>query len=291
MRNALLPLTLLPVLASAQSWCPPGAKWTYEYANVLGGYSGVQRVEYVGDSLLGGYMAQRLDQTDVVAPVGTTNYTTYPSFSLFTRYDNEVVFIWDNNGAYDTLFWFGAVPGDHWNAAGWPDGGNIVVTVMDTATEVIDGIPLRRLVVEPIPGSPVDTVYERIGGRRLHINAFIWFVADVPYDGLLCYRDQDIDYTAPGVSDCGSTLSVQDGGEFAKDLYVFPDPGTTHFTLVLPPGPRSIALFDAAGHVALQQRTTGARPVIDTGALPAGLYHIAIRDDHGGVMRAIWVKE
>jgi hypothetical protein len=290
MRKAFMLLMLVAHLANAQSWCPPGAKWTYEYANVLGGYYGVQRVEYVSDTLLGGYTAQRLDQTDVVAPLGSTNFTVYPSFSLYTRYDNEVVFIWDNDGAYDTLFWFGAVPGDHWNAAGWPDGSNIMVTVMDTATEVIDGVPLRRLVVEPLPGSPVDTVYERIGGLHLHINAFNWYVTDVPYDGLWCYSDQDIDFAMPGVSDCGFTLSVTHAVK-EKDSVPFPNPGSDHFTLSLAPGPHTITLFDATGRMVLQQRTNDARPVISSEALPAGLYRITVRDELGAVMGATWVKE
>ena len=289
MRAAVLPFVLLPLLAPAQPWCPPGAVWTFEYTNILGGYSGVQRVEYVGDTLLSGFTAQRLDQTDVVAPWGTSNYTVYPSLPLFTRHDNEVVFIWDNNSAYDTLFWFGAAPGDHWNAAGWPDGSNIMVTVMDTATEVVDGVPLRRLVVEPIPGSPVDTVYERIGGLQLHINAFNWYVTDVPYDGLLCYSDQDLDYTAMGVSDCGYTLSVQDRPG-AQSTVPSPNPGTTHFTLDLPQGPHTITLFDAPGRKVLQQRTSDARPVIVTEALPSGSYRVTVRDAQGRVMGATWVK-
>lgn len=143
---------LISVTAQAQSWCPPGATWTHEYADALGGYFGVQKVEYVGDTILGGYTAQRLEQTHVVAPSGSTNYASYNSFSLFTRSDSAVVFIWDGVGAYDTLFWFGAEPGDQWRAPGWPDDGNIVLTVSDTATVDVDGVPLRRLVVEPIPG-------------------------------------------------------------------------------------------------------------------------------------------
>ncbi|HRH70933.1 MAG TPA: T9SS type A sorting domain-containing protein [Flavobacteriales bacterium] len=290
MRTALLTLALLPLLACAQAWCPPGATWTYEYNLVLGGYYGVQRVEYVGDTLVGGYTAQRLDQTDVVAPFGSTNFQAYPSFSLFTRYDNEVVYIWDNTSAYDTLFWFGASPGDRWNVAGWPDGGNIAVTVLDTSTQVIDGVPLRRLVVEPFPGLPIDTVYERIGGLQLHINAFIWFVTDAPYEGLMCYRDQDIDFAASGITECGYTLSVPDERR-ARDVSAFPNPGTEHFTLDLSPGPHTITLFDATGRIVQQQRTTDARPVITTEALPAGVYLFSVRDEQGKVMGATWVKE
>ncbi|HRD51323.1 MAG TPA: T9SS type A sorting domain-containing protein [Flavobacteriales bacterium] len=71
---------------------------------------------------------------------------------------------------------------------------------------------------------------------------------------------------------------------------VMPNPGTNHFTLSLPPGPHTITLFDATGRMVLQQRTTDARPVINTEALPAGLYRIAVRDEWGERMGATWVK-
>jgi len=69
------------------------------------------------------------------------------------------------------------------------------------------------------------------------------------------------------------------------------NPGTTHFSLDLPPGPHSITLFNAMGRKVLQQRITDARPVIATEGLPAGLYRISVRDAQGGVMGATWVKE
>jgi hypothetical protein len=74
-------------------------------------------------------------------------------------------------------------------------------------------------------------------------------------------------------------------------LSIFPNPGTTHVTLDLPPGPHTITLFDATGRVVLQQPTAEDRPVIGTEELPAGLYRITVRDEHGGVMGATWVKE
>lgn len=290
MRASLLSLLLLPLLACAQSWCPPGATWTHEYADVMGGYFGVQRVEYVGDTILGGYTAQRLQQTHVVAPWGTTNYSAYTTFPLFTRYGNDVVFIWDGVSVYDTLFWFGASPGDRWNAPGWPDDNDIDLTVLDTATVLVEGYPLRRLVVGFMQGWPVDTLYERIGFSHLYLNGWSWFLLDMPWNGLMCYSDQDIDFVASGVTDCGYTLSLPNDPRIL-DASPFPNPGTTHFTLDLPTGPHTITLFDAMGRMVLEQRTADERPVIGTEHLPAGVYRITVRDERGAVMGATWVKE
>jgi len=71
----------------------------------------------------------------------------------------------------------------------------------------------------------------------------------------------------------------------------FPDPGSDHFILQLPAGPHTITLFDATGRRVLQQRTSEARPVIATVALPSGLYRITVRNDQGAITGATWIKE
>lgn len=77
----------------------------------------------------------------------------------------------------------------------------------------------------------------------------------------------------------------------ATVLTVSPNPGTSHFTFDLPPGPHTITLFDATGRMVLQQLTTNTRPVISTEALPAGLYRMAVQDAQGKMMSAPWVRE
>ena len=288
LRRSISLLVLVPTLTcQAQNWCPPGAKWTHEYADVLGGYFGVQRVEYAGDTVLGGYMAQRLDQTHVVAPWGTSDYAPYTTSSLYTRYDNDIVYIWDGVSAYDTLFWFGAGPGDHWRAPGWPDDGNIVLTVVDTATVDIDGVPLRQLVVEPFPDLPIDTLYERIGGQFLYLNGWTWFVTDMPWNGLMCYSDQEIEYAVPGVSECGFTLSVQDAMRL-RAMRICPNPGTDHFTVSMAPGTHTIHITDAAGRIVEQQRAVGDRATISTVELSAGLYCVRVDED---LVPLRWMKQ
>ncbi len=292
MRQLISSLLLVSALgaAHAQTWCPPGATWTHDYGDVLLGYVGVQRAEYVGDTMVGGYLAQELRQTHVVAPWGTTNYAPYSTPSLYTRFANDIVYIWDGVSAYDTMFWFSASPGDKWHAPGWPDDGTIEVTVLDTATVVLQSVPLRRLVVEHVTPWPIDTIYERIGSTFFYLNGWSWYVTDMPWNGLMCYSDQDIDLVVPGVIDCGSTLSTPEASGTQFPL-LFPNPCSDRFTVDLPPGPHTISLLDATGRLVLQQRTTDTRPVIATEALPAGLYRIAVRDEQGAVMGSTWVKE
>jgi len=80
-------------------------------------------------------------------------------------------------------------------------------------------------------------------------------------------------------------------GRSRSTLLLFPNPGTTHIILSLPPDPQTISLFDATGRMVLQQRTNNERPVIGTEHLPAGLYRIIVQNDQGGLIGATWVKE
>ena len=124
-----------------------------------------------------------------------------------------------------------------------------------------------------------------------------YFSSDMP-DTAYIEIVSSIDFSNPVV---GSFIKVDDlafSGSVGLDqagscaqLQSFPNPGTTHFTLDLPPAPHTITLFDATGRMVLQQRTTDTRSVIATEALPAGLYRIAVRDEQGAMMGATWVKE
>lgn len=92
------------------------------------------------------------------------------------------------------------------------------------------------------------------------------------------------------MTDCGFTLSTAETSK-ERPSHPFPNPGTAQFTFELPPGAHTITLFDATGRMVLQQRTTDARPMISTEALPAGVYRITVRDERGLISHAMWVKE
>lgn len=293
MRPLFLALILAPLLAYTQSWCPPGATWVHNYADhMFGGAQGVSRVVYDGDTLVGGFTAQKLRETNVTAPWGSSNYTSSTSpFPLITRYADDIVFIWDWINTFDTLMWFSAAPGQFWSAPGNNDDPYGRLTVLDTSTVIIDGAPLRQLLIERSlwEWAPPDTLRERMGFSFNYLNGWSWFVTDQPWSGLRCYTDDEITFTIANVTDCGLTLRVIERlADSVLELY--PNPGTTHFTLDIPPGLHTITLFDATGRMVLQQRTTDARLVITTEALPAGLYRVTVRDDQGGMTGTTWVK-
>ena len=288
MRAALLPLALLPLLAAAQSWCPPGATWTYE-AEMF--YAGFTRMTYTGDTLVDGYTAQIIDRYTALQPMqpppgptfGGPPLISHTPVAVITRSQDDVVYTWEL-GSWDTLYWFGAAPGQGWTARhveGVQDCTPFIVT--DTGTAVIDGMALRWIEIESW-----YRVYERIGSTwDMFMYCPNWII-DGPM-GMRCYSDDEISFQLT-TGACEQLVGLDDRHSTSW-TNPFPNPGTTHFTLDLPPGPHTITLFDASGRTVLQQRTADTRPVIATEALPAGLYRITVRDERGGVMGATWVKE
>ncbi|MDX9752262.1 MAG: T9SS type A sorting domain-containing protein [Flavobacteriales bacterium] len=279
MRTLFALLFALPAGAGAQSWCPPGAEWVYTYSN---GWTvdAVATFSYTGETVIGGITAQRIDWqfTGYLFDM----FITEDRDPVFTAVNGTVVSILNENG-WDTLYHFGAVPGDSWHPAPWVDMPDLAWQVTDTGTTIIDGMPLRYLAVEN--AWMQDTIVERLGALRSFM--LPWEVAfiNAPTGPLRCYSDTDISYAAWWWSyGCNSVTGV--AGQRADGLSLYPNPGTTHFTLDLPPGLHTIELFDATGRRVHHRHATGPRTEVPTAHLPAGIYHVRV-DGHG----MAWVKE
>jgi hypothetical protein len=294
MRKALLLLVLVADIAQGQSWCPPGAEWIFNFSSQQA--NGVRRAWYSGDTLVGGLPCQRIDQTIIA-------YEPIPPFgSAFVQQDQPVIThgqgdlirIWDQaNNAFDTLAWFSAVPGDSWNVPQFEFAGACYFEVLDTGTRVVEGIPLRYLVVEePIVLGFVDTLFERIGFQRFYLRPMETILIDFTTYGLVCYRDNAIDQFdgwLPGHV-CDFTLTVNEQ-EDDRDALPYPNPGYQNFTVQLPPGPTTISLCDALGRDLRVQRTTGGNVEVDASDLPPGTYLVRTITATGSATHAKWIKQ
>lgn len=289
-RNITILLLAIGSQASAQQWCIPGAEWTYGFANQQA--SGITRAWYAGDTLVGGYMAQRIDQTVIAYqpswPFGQA--FTQQLDPLHTRVANGVVHPWNgSNNTYDTLIWFDAVPGDHWQV---PHSDWAQFDVLDTGTTVVEGIPLRYLVVEePIVMGVIDTVRERIGFDYFYLDPMQSLLIDWTTVMLHCYRDDDIleFHGSYWQQPCDFTVGVDE--HIAAGGLPTPNPGSDHFTLPLPNGLHSIEVFDATGRRVLATSSNATAARIDTEVWPAGTFLVRIIDAQGMSTHHLWVKE
>ncbi len=238
--------------------------------------------------MVGGFVAQHLKETRITAPFGSEDFSAYSISSMITRYENGIVHLWNGINEFDTLYWFGAAPGDHWHSPGSNTEEWSMITVIDTATIEVDEVPLKQLIVET--GWTTDTLLERVGFTYFYLDGWSWFLTDQPWAGLKCYRDDEITFASQDISDCDFTLAVMDT-RTALEFAPHPNPGTDHFTLQLPPGLHDLTLFDAQGRLVLRQRISEERHVISTASLSSGIYHIHITDGLGRSSGQRWIKE
>lgn len=286
----LIALTATTALAHAQSWCAPGAEWTFDFISDVAQQSGVVRVEYDGDSLIDGSTVQRLRQWAHVTETGQSGYNTWSWGNLFTRSTDDLVELYDPvNEAFDTLMWFAAQPSQHWSRAVFGGPNQQVITVEETSTIVVDGVSLRQLVVSGTPDfwSGTDTLIERVGYLMLYPR----FEQSLGLEGgawnLRCYRDDELSYSTVTVSGCGFTVGIGTT-EPAPVLTPFPNPGTDHFSISLSSGAHIITLFDALGQQMMQLRSSSAQCVVGTQQLAPGIYTSRVDD---GSVPIRWVKE
>ena len=142
--------TLLFVLGSvfigaqAQTWCPPGAVWEYNWSG--GASTGCQVRTYVADTVIDGFDCQRIEVIDIFYDFISDEVDTIESL-FHTRFENGVVFQQIGVDLYwDTLYWFTAPVGSRWYPPGVGDGcGGLagMVEVLSIQEQVVNGLGLE----------------------------------------------------------------------------------------------------------------------------------------------------
>lgn len=286
----------LPVLLSAQSWCPPGTEWNWELFGFA--YGGYVNERYTGDTLIGGRTAQRIHRTGFGVEYQTVNDTIPIDQEVYTSTIGADVYLWtnvDGVDAWDTLFRFQAVPGDRWQAPVVQNWYGCTVEVMDTATIHDHGIPLRQLIVGItdgiVPPSEWGTsrITERIGYEWGNWNTGYGCILDGQVDFLRCYADDMIAYTRPGLSGpCAIQLGWNE--RQANALRIAPNPGADGFRFMDRSGAGSVVLHDATGREVLRVPLS-TNGTVDCSGLSDGSYtYRLLRTDGTCAATGRWVK-
>lgn len=304
MKNVLTILATALLLfmqsAQAQSWCPPGATWLYNTSDPMLGVS-FEGYSYVGDTVLDGFAGQHIARTGVMTQIwGIDTLIISNGPDVVTRTEPGIVYWWlPVSQEWDTLHWFGAVPGDTWSP-GWEQeygtsGSYLLVT--DTGTMEVDGLVLNTVTVQGIyggQGEPMEEVLlvERIGYVGGYFFPFPPYMVIECTCTLGCYGDDEIRYPQSSTP-CELTLAV--GQMDAIDPVgwsVSPVPFQDRFTVRSDLHRNaSVMLLDMTGRELLAIPFHGTELEIDPGRLPAGSYVLRMVDERGILGQRLVIKE
>ena len=269
----------------SQSWCPPGATWKYD----TGSWTGVSHsiFHYASDTIIEGFDAQRIDQVSYIVELfGNDTLIEDHGPALYTRSNDDVVWQWiEQINDWDTLYWFGAVPGDVWQPH-WAYDENCpstYLTVIDTGSVTIGNVVLRSLTVQKTDGEIVEEalLIERIGNTTGY---FEWFggcvVANECFCFYLCYSDAEIDHPDNGQT-CGLSLNVSDLFTDEEQLLISPNPAWAVIRLEHPIPTSHVQIFDRLGALVLAKDVSRLHNLIDISHLTSGSYVIRSIGDKG----------
>src|SRR5690349_15370835 len=131
-KHLLLFFVSISAAALSQKWCPPGANWIYE----IGGFGTDGQIEYAytKDTLIQGKMCKKISGT-FAGKRGSAPYTVDPNFEHFFSYeDNNVVYVYNGIGIFDTVADFKASVGDKWRVP-FDCEYRLTLTVTDTSSK------------------------------------------------------------------------------------------------------------------------------------------------------------
>jgi hypothetical protein len=288
MRVKSLTLALALVMnGAAQSWCPPNASWQHSFSSA--GVAGEQLYSHAGDTVIGTDTAQVID-LDFFYYFAPNNIFNYPA-ALITKETDGLVLTWNGDSAtWDTLFWFSASIGDRWQRAhDYCEGAdNYEVVLIDTV--FLDGLPFRKLTLANwYWGQPYYYILtERIGVCNSFLFPLPCFMENA-FVTLIDYTDDEITNVTQTELSCSVATNNQE--RFTRSPILYPNPGTDHFTLQLPPGQHDLMIFDTQGRLMLQQKVSEDRQVINASGLAKGLYNVQVLDQSGHVRVHRWVKQ
>ncbi|MDO9511135.1 MAG: T9SS type A sorting domain-containing protein [Bacteroidales bacterium] len=225
----------LPAMCLSQNWCDQGALWYYGYANVGG--AGYVTIKYKNDTTIGGQTCQLL-QKKLHYTDGSSGGTTVQVIgNAYTYFQDDVVFTWDNlENDFDTLYYFGAKPGDIWNVSLSPQSqSNITITAeaLGRGNRNIDGQLYRWINVQyQFVGNSAgtvyysDTVYTKFGHTGTYMFPADWYysLTDGNEGGAFrCYSD-DITplFNHNPLISCDYTTAIEEHS--LSDYSVFPNP-------------------------------------------------------------------
>jgi hypothetical protein len=255
---------------------------------------------YAGDTAVDGYTAQKITvevHAHIVSPPRDTVYMQAP---VLTRLEDGVLFrhrtpVMSELFDWDTLIWYGAVPGDQWQVL-QPDDyfcdRRMVVT--DTGHVEVGGLSLRYVQTD-YPDEYGEVYYSPLFMERIGC-VYGTFLEECglpvlqPDTILRCYQDVDLFYSVPNAPPCD--LVAGTGAEPGREaVALWPNPGADLMHVEAnAAGKMEVRVLDAAGRAVLAGSSPNGSLGLSSTGLPPGIYWVEVRSATGR-QTVKWAKE
>lgn len=282
MKNYLLViLVLVSVQVYAQSWCPTGSTWHYSYSSMF--ESGFVRLEYNGDSLVDGVIAQKINRQRHTFNHLNNSYHIH-DLELELTYENEgVVFIRFSN-EWDTLYNFNAAVGDYWYMS-TPEEWNDINVKLNVVAEgsILLNDEYRNYKVlegETDYGVASDTIVEGIGSINGYLHQFDSFIGMIDGNSagpFRCYSNSNFQtYHYSQDVPCDFIVGIIEN-DAASNFALYPNPTKDVVNISCDDSFQSMELFNAFGQLLLK---SSAQSFLDLRDYERGIYYLRISSDN-----------
>ena len=301
--SVILLCFVLGSTAHAQHWCLPGSTWYYEEG--WPGVNGYQKYMYAGDTVVNNINCKKIS-TYFKQYQWATSGNIYEGFgrSYYTYEQNGVTYLYNNflgENKFDTLFNFNAQIGDKWRVA-LVDTACVdslyYMTVLDTGSQVINGMSLRWLKVKYGPiyyggGYYFYTtfkIFERFGYKFDEVedaNCYGEGVVDYVHSTFRCYSDSTFGLYSANVNiPCDYiNTDVPELQQNALKATIYPSPFSSNLTISNPRySIQEINIYNPTGLLNYTKNNIDVHDSnIDLNFLENGIYFIKIKYDNEGV--------
>ncbi len=284
-------LLLFQVSVSAQSWCPQGAEWTYNYYTMYGW--GYEKVFYEKDTIIAFQSCKKLNaERAYVASMNPGSTYSYAPPPMFTFEQNDTVYFFLEE-AFRPTYFFNAQQGDTLEIFGGLSAcdDSIIKQVVDSTGIIqINSESLRFYTVRilnlsnqsisPYPDSLF--IIEKIGVTNNYLIPYFLCITDGDGHSLRCYKDDNFSlYQTEPITDCEYIYTnVQDiSGSATNRVEIFPNPANNKLFVVAVQKMKTINIYDVLGrkvniHSDYKSEVCAST---DISHLPNGMYFVEVQ--------------
>ncbi len=273
-------------------WAPNGATWHFNFSSIC--FSGYNKIEADGDSIVGGQLCARMRQHISGYDCGGM-YSEFELNDEFTYSDADHVYHWTGQN-FEILYDFTLQPGDIYIVGAYEpcaEGDSLLVT--ETGTTTINGFTLRYYEVELLNNLMGEVIFGRIIERIGPVESFLFPMPRCLPDFMLsgpfrCYSDDAFGaYSSNIVPDC-SYLSISE--ELAQEsLSLFPNPAGNQVTIQSTSVISTIEVSDAAGRILFSLEPNLSLTKINVESLSSGFYYINATIENGPTITKRFFKD